>query len=103
MRTRRADARTADRPLPAGRLTGQVIWFGLLTIVVGTVYLAAMVGLTTAVLGLLTWFVYVGIYTPLKTRTSSNTAVGAVAGALPVLMGWSAVGAPLDCAPGRCF
>jgi protoheme IX farnesyltransferase len=46
-------------------------------------------------LGLLTWFTYVWIYTPLKRLTPANTAVGAVAGALPVLMGWSAVGAPL--------
>ena len=51
---------------------------------------------STAALGLLTWVLYVWIYTPLKTRTSANTAVGAVAGALPVLMGWTAVGAPLD-------
>ncbi len=46
-------------------------------------------------MGLATWLVYVWIYTPLKTRTSANTAVGAVAGALPVLMGWASVGAPL--------
>ncbi|MEX0679000.1 MAG: heme o synthase [Pirellulales bacterium] len=90
-------ARTADRPLPAGRLTGrQVIAFGVLSIVAGTVCLAASVGLPTAALGLLTWTIYVWVYTPLKRRTAANTAVGAVAGALPVLIGWSAVGAPLD-------
>ena len=90
-------ARTADRPLPAGRLSGaQVTGFGLVTIVLGTVYLATCVGLLTAALGLLTWTIYVWIYTPLKRRTSANTAIGAVAGALPVLMGWTAVGGPLD-------
>jgi heme o synthase len=90
-------ARTADRPLPAGRLSGsQVIAFAVVTIVAGTVYLAACVGLLTAALGLLTWMTYVWVYTPLKRRTSANTAVGAVAGAMPVLMGWSAVGAPVD-------
>ena len=52
--------------------------------------LAAWVNLVTAAVGLLTWFLYVAVYTPLKARTSANTAVGAVAGALPVLMGWSA-------------
>lgn len=89
--------RTADRPLPAGRLTGgQVLAFGFVTIVLGTVYLAASVSLLTAALGLLTWAMYVVVYTPLKRRTAANTAVGAVAGALPVLMGWTAVGAPLD-------
>jgi protoheme IX farnesyltransferase len=89
-------ARTADRPLPAGRLSGvQVLSFSALTIAVGVVYLAVAVGLVTAALGLLTWALYAWVYTPLKRRTPSNTAVGAVAGALPVLMGWSAV-APLD-------
>jgi protoheme IX farnesyltransferase len=89
--------RTADRPLPAGRLSGsQVITFGAITIVLGIVYLAVLVTLLTAMLGLLTWAMYVVIYTPLKRRTAANTAVGAVAGALPVLMGWTAVGAPLD-------
>jgi protoheme IX farnesyltransferase len=45
---------------------------------------------------LITWLVYVAIYTPMKTFTSANTLVGAVAGALPVLIGWSAVGGTLD-------
>jgi protoheme IX farnesyltransferase len=90
-------ARTADRPLPAGRLSGaQVLTFGIATIVLGAIYLATSVGLLTAALGLLTWAMYVVVYTPLKRRTAANTAVGAVAGALPVLMGWTAVGAPLD-------
>jgi heme o synthase len=89
-------ARTADRPLPAGRLgSTEVLVFSAATIGLGFVYLALAVNWRTAALGLLTWFVYVWIYTPLKTRTSANTAVGAVAGALPVLMGWVAVGAPL--------
>ncbi len=89
--------RTADRPLPAGRLSaGEVVALGIVTIVVGTIYLAVAVNPTTAALGVLTWAIYVWIYTPLKTRTSANTPVGAVAGALPVLMGWTAVGAPLD-------
>jgi protoheme IX farnesyltransferase len=97
---RESDARmprTADRPLPAGRLTPlQVVAFGVALLAIGLVLLASAVNLATAGLGLLTWFLYVWIYTPLKSRTSSNTAVGAVAGALPVLMGWAAVGAPLD-------
>lgn len=95
---RHSDARmrrTADRPLPAARLsTGEVVWFGAATILVGVVYLAVMVNWLTAALGLLTWALYVLAYTPLKSRTPSNTAVGAVAGALPVLMGWAAVDGP---------
>jgi heme o synthase len=95
--TDRLMARTADRPLPAGRLTpAEVAGFGLISVAVGLVYLAVAVSMATAAVGLLTWLLYVGLYTPLKTRTSANTAIGAVAGALPVLMGWTAVGAPLD-------
>lgn len=89
--------RTADRPLPGGRLSAaQVLWFAAVTIILGTLYLAALVGWRTALLGLTTWALYAWVYTPLKSRTPANTAVGAVAGALPVLMGWTAVGAPLD-------
>lgn len=89
--------RTAGRPLPAGRLSvWQVVGFGLITILAGTGYLLWAVNATTAALGLLTWFLYVWVYTPLKSRTALNTTVGAVAGAMPVLMGWAAVGAPLD-------
>jgi len=89
--------RTADRPLPAGRLAvREVVLFGVATVVVGMIYLALAVNVLTAGLGLLTWTTYVWIYTPLKSRTPANTCVGAVAGALPVLMGAAAVGAPLD-------
>jgi protoheme IX farnesyltransferase len=90
-------ARTSDRPLPGGRLSvAQVLAFGFVTIVLGVAYLAAYVSVLTAALGLLTWVLYVVVYTPLKRLTPANTAVGAVAGALPILMGWTAVGAPLD-------
>src|SRR4029079_4334804 len=63
--------------------------------IAGFAYLALAVNVLTAWLGQVTWVTYVWIYTPLKSRTPANTAVGAVAGALPVLMGWAAVGAPL--------
>jgi heme o synthase len=97
---RRTDAlmeRTADRPLPAGRLSDrQVLWFGGLTIVLGLCYLAVAVNPLTAALGAATWVLYVVVYTPLKSRTPLNTVVGAVAGALPTLMGWTAVGGSLS-------
>ncbi len=84
--------RTADRPLPSGRLGSvEVLAFSTLSIVLGFGYLAIAVNWLTACLGLITWFTYVWIYTPLKRITPANTAVGAVAGALPVLMGWAAV------------
>jgi len=104
---RRSDTlmtRTVDRPLPAGRLSGgEVLWFGGVTIVGGLTLLVWHVNLLTAALGLLTWVLYVGVYTPLKSRTPANTAVGAIAGALPVLMGWTAVGAPLGLGAATLF
>ena len=88
--------RTAGRPLPSGRLAPwQVALFGTALISLGFLHLAMAVNLLTAALGLLTWLVYVWIYTPLKSRTTANTAVGAVSGALPVLIGWAAVGGEL--------
>ena len=96
--------RTADRPLPAGRIsTREVLWFGSLTTVAGVVYLALAVNVLTAGLALATWIAYVCVYTPLKARTSANTAVGAVAGAMPVLIGWTAVGGRLDVAAATMF
>ena len=85
--------RTADRPLPSGRLRmSEAVIFAVLTIVVGTAYLALLVNIQSASWGLLTWALYVWVYTPLKTRTPLNTVVGAVAGAMPILIGWSAAG-----------
>lgn len=90
-------ARTIDRPLPAGRLTsGGVLFFGGFMLLFGLLVTGLLVNVAAAGWGLLTWATYVLIYTPLKTRTAGNTAVGAVAGALPLFIGWSAVGAPLD-------
>jgi protoheme IX farnesyltransferase len=93
---RRRDSRmdrTADRPLPSGRMRlSEAVVFAVATIVFGTAYLAVLVNLQAAAWGLLTWVLYVWIYTPLKTRSPLNTAVGAVAGAMPVLIGWSAAG-----------
>ncbi len=97
---RRVDARmrrTANRPLPAGRVTSmEAIVLSAVTLLVGVTWLAAKVNLTTAGLGLASWVLYVMIYTPLKMRSPANTTVGAVAGAIPILMGWTATGTPLN-------
>ena len=91
--------RTADRPLPAGRLTPtEVVIFGAITGSAGLIWLLTLVGPMTAALGLLTWLLYVWIYTPLKKRSSANTFVGAVAGALPAMMGYAALAPASDAA-----
>ncbi|MGD9635724.1 MAG: heme o synthase [Pirellulales bacterium] len=89
--------RTALRPLPAGRLEAwQVVLFGLVTLAIGAAQLLVFVNPLTAGAAIATWLVYVTLYTPLKTRTPLNTAVGAVSGSLPILIGWTATGAALD-------
>jgi protoheme IX farnesyltransferase len=89
--------RTASRPLPAGRLSSQeAIVFSVATLFAGIACLAYFVNGYSLLWALLTWALYVLAYTPLKTISPLNTAVGAVAGALPVLIGWSATGAGLD-------
>jgi protoheme IX farnesyltransferase len=96
--------RTAQRPLPAGRMHAvEAVGFGLLSAALGLTWLAVAVNVRTALLGLATWVLYVWVYTPLKSRTPANTAVGAVAGALPVLMGWAAVGGRFDLSAATLF
>jgi protoheme IX farnesyltransferase len=91
--------RTQNRPLPSGRLTiAEVSGFGLAAGVCGIVWLAAFVNPATAVLAALTLVLYVGLYTPLKRRTSFGTAVGAIPGAMPAVLGWAAASGPLDAA-----
>jgi heme o synthase len=83
--------RTQNRPLPSGRLQPTTVAiFGGVTSVAGLVYLALAVNLLTSVLGAVTLVSYLFIYTPLKRVTWLNTMIGAVPGALPPLMGWTA-------------
>ncbi len=83
--------RTENRPLPSGRLRAEtVLIFGTLCSAVGVLYLGWGVNWLTALLGLVTWGSYLFIYTPLKRITTLNTAIGAIPGALPPLMGWTA-------------
>lgn len=89
--------RTADRPLPSGRLAAwEAITFSAITLLAGSLYLGWLVNASALGWALATWLVYVLAYTPLKTVSAANTAVGAVAGALPVLIGWTATGQPID-------
>ena len=83
--------RTARRPLPAGELSPrQALIFGVVVSFSGMLYALLFLNTLTALLGLLTLISYLFIYTPLKTKTSLCTFVGAFPGAAPVLMGWSA-------------
>lgn len=83
--------RTANRPLPSGRLQpATVMIFGGVCAVAGIIYLALLVNPLTSVIGAVSLVSYLFIYTPLKRVTWLNTAIGAIPGALPPLMGWTA-------------
>ncbi len=83
--------RTASRPLPAGTLQPRdVVIFGVATIITGALWLALAVNGISALVALATTVLYLGAYTPLKTRTPLATAIGAIPGALPPLIGWAA-------------
>jgi protoheme IX farnesyltransferase len=83
--------RTAARPLPVGTLRpSEVLFFGVGTIVVGALWLVFLVNALAAFIAVFTCVSYLALYTPLKTRTTLATAVGAIPGALPPLIGWAA-------------
>ncbi len=89
--------RTKNRPLPASRLSvWEVCTFATLCGLFSVVYLSLFVNPTTAWLTLATILLYAACYTPLKRHTSFCTVVGAIPGALPPVLGWTAAGAPLD-------
>jgi len=89
--------RTANRPLPSGRLESRRAFiFAWSIAIIGLIYLWAVVNLTTAMVVAVSLTSYVFIYTPLKRRTWISTPIGAVPGALPILAGWTASGEPIS-------
>jgi heme o synthase len=83
--------RTRHRPVPDGRISpADARLFGVGLVLSGLTLLAANAHLLAALLALATVLIYIAIYTPLKRRTPTATLVGAVPGALPPLIGWTA-------------
>lgn len=97
---READARmtrTASRPVPAGRISpARGLAAGLLLSAAGVAWLAVVLNALTGFLALLTIVLYIAVYTPLKPRTSLNTLVGAIPGAIPPVIGWTAATGSVD-------
>jgi protoheme IX farnesyltransferase len=84
--------RTANRPLPQERLSpAEALLFGLVLAVAGLTWLLLAVNALTAGLGLFTLLSYVLVYTPMKRTSTLNTLVGAVPGAIPPVMGFTAI------------
>jgi len=97
---RRRDAmmlRTRGRPLPSGAMSPMHgLLFGLAAVYAGLAILGLAVSLGAMGLALATILIYILLYTPLKTRSTLNTLVGAVCGAIPPMIGWVAASGSLD-------
>lgn len=91
---RRIDAlmqRTMTRPIPGGRMAPvQALLLGAALSVFGIAYLAFVCNALSAVLAAVTIVIYIFAYTPLKRTSTANTAVGAIPGAIPPMIGWAA-------------
>jgi len=89
--------RTANRPLPSGRLTSRkALVFGLALSVTGGLYLLVAVNALSALLAVSTLLSYLLVYTPLKRKTPLCTLLGAFPGAMPTLIGWAGASAAIN-------
>ena len=89
--------RTKKRPLPMGLVCSRTAFLlGGALLALGFAIHAVFVNPLTAGLSFLTWFMYIAVYTPLKTRTWLNTFVGSIPGAIPIIGGWAAATGALD-------
>jgi protoheme IX farnesyltransferase len=89
--------RTRYRPLPGGRMKpGAALALGIAMAVIGVGWLWLAVNALSACLAAATILIYIALYTPLKRRTSLCTIVGAVSGAIPPVIGWTAVRPSFD-------
>jgi heme o synthase len=96
--------RTANRPLPSGRLSlVEAVTFGTVLALAGIAILLVGVNGLAAGVAATTFVLYVGVYTPLKSITTLNTAVGAIPGALPPVIGWAAATGRLGVEPWALF
>src|SRR5256884_4803556 len=104
---RRADAlmrRTKTRPIPAGRMAPlPALVLGATLSVFGVVYLAIVCNALSAVLTAITMAIYIFAYTPLKRTSTANTAVGAIPGAIPPMIGWAAARGSIGAGAWRLF
>lgn len=95
--------RTKSRPLPAGHMTvNQAMALGLILTLIGLVSLY-WINPKTAMFGAISIFLYVSVYTPLKTKTPLSVFVGALPGAIPFMLGWVAATGSFGIEPGTLF
>jgi protoheme IX farnesyltransferase len=89
--------RTRTRPLPAGRMRLiDALVIGSALSIFGVIYLAVVCNALAAILAAITIVIYIFCYTPLKRVNTSNTALGAIPGALPPMIGWAAASGAIN-------
>ena len=82
--------RTKDRPLPSGKMTVRSAFILGSILAVAGIAVLYIINPITAMFGAISIFMYVSLYTPLKTRTPLSVFVGAFPGAIPFMLGWVA-------------
>ena len=83
--------RTAKRPVASGTMKAQEAWtFAIASLILGLFILGFYFNLTSALIAFASWFMYAYMYTPMKKVSSFSVLMGAVPGALPCLIGWTA-------------
>ncbi len=95
--------RTQNRPLPSGRMSVNSAWVTAVTLTLIGLALLYIINPTTAFFGGVSIFIYVAIYTPLKTKTPLSVFVGAFPGAIPFMLGWVATSGSFGIEPGTLF
>lgn len=95
--------RTANRPIPSGRMSVSFAFVTASLLTAIGLYLLYIINPTTALFGAISIFIYVSIYTPLKTKTSLSVFVGAFPGAIPFMLGWVAATGNFSIEAGTLF
>lgn len=95
--------RTKNRPLPSGRMSTNNAWIIATGLTLSGLFMLYIINPITAFFGGLSIFIYVAIYTPLKTKTPLSVFVGAFPGAIPFMLGWVATSGHFGIEPGTLF
>ncbi len=95
--------RTKNRPIPSGRMTTTTAFIIASTFTVLGLVVLYIINPKTAMFGAISIFLYVSVYTPLKTRTPLSVFVGAFPGAIPFMLGWVAATNEFSIEPGTLF
>ena len=95
--------RTKNRPIPSGRMTVNTAFIIATVFTLAGITILYLINPTTAMFGAISIFVYVSLYTPLKTKTPLSVFVGAIPGAIPFMLGWVAATNQFGIEPGTLF